>query len=177
MTFLPGETVALVALDPDDVDHVEALRVSRTDPGMRATGWYGGALTAEQVRDRIREARDREREEARCAIEVDGETVGWARVTVRDDRARRADVGYYVLPDHQGGGYATEATGLLTAYAFEELNAHKVEASVQADNPESARVAEANGYRHEATIRDRMFKAGDYVDTEVWGILRGEFEE
>lgn len=84
---------------------------------------------------------------------------------------------YYVLPDHQGRGYATEAAGLVVAYAFDELNAHSVTAEVQADNPASERVLEKLGFREVGRRRDHIYKDGSYRDVTVWDVLREGFRE
>ena len=90
-------------------------------------------------------------------------------------RAHAAYVGYYVLPDYWGNGYASEAAQLLVAYAFDELNAHRVEASAQADNPSSNRVLEKFGFQQEGTRRDSYYKQGEYNDIMLWSLLEDEF--
>lgn len=189
MAFLEGPSVSLVGLDPEDDAHVEAFRRTRTDALMRETGWYGGALTPGDAREQLESYRDRDQEQ-RCAIEVQaGEdapdalvatsgraVAGWARASIRDDRARRGDVGYYVLPEYQRDGYATEATALLCEYAFDEMNAHKLEAWVLAGNDASARVVETLGFNEEATVRDRMYRGGDYRDSVLYDCTSDEFD-
>ena len=91
-------------------------------------------------------------------------------------RAETASLGYYVLPEEQGNGYATEAASLLVAYAFRELNAHEVEAEVQADNPAGERVLEKLGFRREGVRRDHYFKGCDYRDISLWGALGSDFD-
>lgn len=179
MAFLSGETVELVPLDPDDETHVETYRRSRNEPAMRTTGWYGRALTRNQAREKIDELQNADLQSALCAIRASGRTeqpvVGWAGTHLTDVRARTADVGYYVLPEHQGNGYASEAAELLVTFAFGELNAHRVEATVQADNPASERVLEKLGFEQEGTKRDGFYKQGEYKDLTLWSLLHEEF--
>ena len=175
MTFLPGDAVDLVPLDPADDAHVAAYRRSRNEPTMRATGSYGRGLTDDHASDRVQELQSGDEDHALCAIRTEDETVGWGTIHTVDGRSRTTAVAYYVLPEYQGNGYASEAARLLVAYAFDELNARRVEATVQADNPASKRVLEKLGFVHEGTKRDAYYKAGEYKDITLWGLLANEF--
>ena len=175
MAFITGDTVELVPLDPDDETHVETYRRSRNEPAMRATGAYTRGLTHGEAGEDIEEKRARETRDALCAIRVTGDVVGWCVVVVGDERARVAYVGYYVLPEHQNKGYASEATRLPVRHAFREFNAHRVEATVQADNPASERVLEKLGFEQEGTKRDGFYKNGEYKDLTLWSVLEAEF--
>ena len=174
MAFLEGDRVALVPLDPDEDAHVEAYRRSRVDARMRATGASDrGGLTTGRAREEVRE-KGEPSTAAPCAIRAEGEVVGWASTAVRDERARVAMLAYYVLPDWQGRGYASEAARLLADYAFDELNARRLEAHVLAGNPASVRVLEKLGFTEEGRKRDAYYRDGEYRDALVFGLLEGE---
>jgi RimJ/RimL family protein N-acetyltransferase len=186
MASLAGDPVELVALDPENETHVAAYARSRNEPAMRATGYHGdGPLTAERAREWIAERQDADTN-ALCAVRVGrddengsedgGEVVGWAGTHLRDERSRVAGFGYYVLPESQGNGYASEAARPLTAFAFGELNTHSIRTSVQADNPASVRVLERLGFREEGRRRDDFYKDGAYVDVLTYGLLADEFD-
>lgn len=177
MAFLATDLIELVPLDSDDETHVEVYRQSRNEPEMRATGAYGECDTRSQTRERIDEGHSTENPSALCAIRAEETVVGWAVTNLHDARAHAAYVGYYVLPDYWSNGYASEAAQLLVSYAFDELNAHRVEASVQADNPASKRVLEKLGFQQEGTKRDAYYKQGEYKDITLWSLLADEFEE
>lgn len=176
MAFLSGDHVDLKPLDPDDDDHVAAYRESRNHPAMRVTGAYEAGLTTEEARERIRERRSDDRDGALCAIRAEGEPLGWAGVRMTDDRARVAEIAYYVLPAGQGKGYATDAVRTLVRYAFEEQNAHSVVARIRADNEPSRRVVEKVGFTREGTRREGYFRGGDYHDIAIYGLLRSEID-
>lgn len=177
MAFLASDLIELVPLDPDNDVHVQVYRQSRNEPEMRETGAYGRCHTSSQAREGIDERQNSDDPSALCAIRAEETVVGWAVTTLHDPRARVAYVGYYVLPDYWGNGYASEAARLLIVYAFDELNAHRVEASVQADNPASERVLEKLGFRNEGTRRDAYYKRGEYKDISLWSLLDSEFTE
>ena len=177
MAFLATDLIELVPLDPDNKVHVEVYRQSRNEPKMRATGSYGECDTSSHTRERISEGHSTENPSALCAIRAEETVVGWAVTNLHDLRAHAAYVGYYVLPEYWGNGYASEAARLLVTYSFDELNAHRVEASVQADNPASRRVLEKLGFQKEGVKRDAFYKEGEYKDISLWSLLAEEFVE
>jgi [ribosomal protein S5]-alanine N-acetyltransferase len=62
------------------------------------------------------------------------------------------DVGYALIPDARGAGYAREAVAGVLQYARETLNLHKVVAIVAPGNLASIRVMESLGYRADVLV-------------------------
>ena len=68
-------------------------------------------------------------------------------VTMYDFRNEGCELGIKIGPRSlRGRGYATEAVGLLVAYAFEDLNLKVVRGSTLAHNHRMQRVFEKNGF-------------------------------
>jgi RimJ/RimL family protein N-acetyltransferase len=67
---------------------------------------------------------------------------------------------------------ATEALGLLTAWAFADLEAVRLELWIDVVNGASKRVADRCGYMREGTLRSIHFKQGQRRDFEIWSRLR-----
>jgi RimJ/RimL family protein N-acetyltransferase len=82
-----------------------------------------------------------------------------------------------VHPDHQGHGYATEATGLVLRLGFEELGLHRIVGRLDARNVASAGVLERLGMRREAHLRENEFVKGEWVDELVYAMLASEWRE
>lgn len=100
-----------------------------------------------------------------------GDPVGflwWFRI---DDIASRGEIGYWIRPEDQGKGYATEAAKLGLRYAFDERGLHKVMARVFEGNTPSRRVLEKLGFEEEARLRDHYYIDGEYVDTYLFRLL------
>lgn len=78
---------------------------------------------------------------------------------------RRADIGI-IIGDKQcwGKGYASEAICLLSDYAFQKLNLHKVWAGCYIDNIASIKAFEKAGFEREGVQKRHAFYAGKYVD-------------
>jgi RimJ/RimL family protein N-acetyltransferase len=75
-------------------------------------------------------------------------------------------VGYVVAPDSWGRGYATEIAHASIAYAFDELGARRLYASVLSTNRASRRVLEKS-----AMSVEREIDHGDHVEV-IYAIRR-----
>ena len=82
---------------------------------------------------------------------------------------------YWVLPEHQGNGYVTEATELALDYAFGERRLAKVFAHVLVPNEGSWHVLEKLGFQREGRQRKESFVDGERVDTYRYGLLAEEW--
>lgn len=171
MDFLQAGAVSLVPLDSETDSHVDVYLREHSNPEMRATGPYEGPYTRSQAYDRVTEIQDEDTTLV-CAISAEGETVGIVGTYIGDERARVAGLYYLVLPEYQGNGYATEAARLLTEFAFVDLNAQKIAATVIASNAASERVLEKLGFQQEGRRRNQMYK-----DVTEWGLLESEFDD
>jgi RimJ/RimL family protein N-acetyltransferase len=68
-----------------------------------------------------------------------------------------ANLGYWVRSGNTGKGYATAATELLARFAFDQLDARRVEIVAAVGNIPSQRVAERAGAKREGVLRNRLF--------------------
>lgn len=85
------------------------------------------------------------------------------------------EVGYFLLQDKTGQGYATEAARALVEAAFNQLGALRVDLQCAADNRASQRVAERLGFTLEGRQRLRQRKKrGELVDRLWYGLLKDE---
>lgn len=83
---------------------------------------------------------------------------------------RLGDLGLIIgEKDCWGNGYASEAIELITRFAFEQLNLHKVTASCYANNAGSARAFQKVGFIVEAVRPAHFLCDGVYVDAVLLG--------
>jgi RimJ/RimL family protein N-acetyltransferase len=76
-----------------------------------------------------------------------------------------------------GQGIGTEVTEMLTFYAFDRLNLHRVYLGVTEDNVGAVRAYEKAGYVSEGVLRDDIYRNGRYYNTVKMAMLRPEYEE
>ena len=78
-------------------------------------------------------------------------------------------------PAFWGQGYAQDAVMALLGYAFERWDLHQVELWALGDNDRALSVYKRCGFIQEATLRDRSWKDGRWVDRVVMSVNRDEF--
>lgn len=171
--FLRGDSVTLRTIEEEDV---EFLRDAINDPEVRKGLTVARPLNAEQEREYFEE-RVSSDEDVYLAICVDGEITGTIGLSDIDQRAGKCEIGIWLAPEFHGRGYGTEASRLLTQYAFDELRMHRVLARVLATNEASARVWEKLGFEEEGVHRDEVFTGGEYVDMRYFSVLEDEWDD
>ena len=72
-------------------------------------------------------------------------------------------------------GYGTEATQLTVAYGFEKLNLNKIWLGVNQDNKSAVKTYEKAGFIHEGTLRQEIYRNGQYYDAVRMSILRDAY--
>ena len=87
---------------------------------------------------------------------------------------RNGNIGYMIGDKHYwGAGLATETVGLISDYALNRLNLHKVEAGVTFGNKGSIRVLEKNGFKEYGIIPEEHYLEGKYYDVHRFYKLQG----
>ncbi|MFF2450521.1 GNAT family N-acetyltransferase [Neobacillus sp. NPDC058068] len=102
------------------------------------------------------------------------EIIGTAMIFNFDKEANQAEIGYVFHRDHWGKGYGTECVALMSDFAFETLNLHKLHASVVDANRGSARILEKNGYVLEGELRDHYFIDEKYYNALLFGKIQSK---
>lgn len=113
----------------------------------------------------------------------------WLAVTLRSDGRQIGGIGLRLEPQHQhaelgywlgvpywGQGYATEAAREMLRYGFEDLGMHRIFATHFKHNPASGRILKKLGMRYEGCQREHLRKWDQFVDSELYGILRQEWQ-
>jgi [ribosomal protein S5]-alanine N-acetyltransferase len=78
---------------------------------------------------------------------------------------RYGDVGLLIGDKNSWGkGIAAEAISLVTQYAFEELNLHKLTAGMYEQNIGSYKAFIKAGYQEVGRFKQHYFSHGEYVD-------------
>ena len=86
------------------------------------------------------------------------------------------EVGYALGEEFWGRGLATEATGRMLRYGFEEMGLAVVHANFLSRNVASGRVLQKVGMTYEGRLRRRGKQWGKFEDEDHYSILAEEFE-
>jgi len=113
----------------------------------------------------------------------------WLAITLRADARQIGGIGLRLSEQHQHGelgywlgvpywgqGYATEASREMLRYGFEDLKLHRIFASHFKHNPASGRILQKLGMRYEGCQRQHLRKWDQFVDLELYGLLREEWQ-
>lgn len=174
----PLETERLV-LRPYSEGDFDALHELYSDESV--VQWlYEGPATLEATRARLDRCLERreltETTGLSAAVTLPGGAyVGGLVLWYTSFEHRGAEVGYSLLPRHQGSGFAVEATGALLDWAFRAAGVHRVVARLEARNVASARVAERLGMRREATFVENEWVKDEWQSEAVYAILDREW--
>lgn len=116
------------------------------------------------------------REAATFAItrKEDAELVGAVGLGINKSQ-RLAELGYWVGLPYWNQGYCTEAARQVLTFAFEELGLNRVQARHVTSNPASGRVMQKIGMQPEGTLRQSLFRWGQYHDAALYAILREDY--
>jgi RimJ/RimL family protein N-acetyltransferase len=104
----------------------------------------------------------------------DGTLLGDVAVWLDEDELL-ATIGYTLAPEHWGNGYAAEAVGAVVDWLFSTRTVHRVTATIDPRNLQSARVLERNGFRYIGTARSAALVRGEWSDDARFEILADEW--
>jgi len=172
--FLSGDKIYLRPLEYADAPTMVGWM---NDPDVTRTLQIFRPMNEQSERDFIdRVTKDTNQVGFAIVSRRDDQFVGTAGLMSIDWRDRHAAFGISIGDKTKWGlGYGTEATMLLTEFAFETLNLHRVWLHVYDFNAGGLRAYERAGYRREGVLREAAFREGRYHDVIVMAVLRDEW--
>jgi [ribosomal protein S5]-alanine N-acetyltransferase len=81
---------------------------------------------------------------------------------------KKAEIGFWLLPEHWNKGIMTEALPAVIHYGFSTLGLHRIEALVESGNKSSVNVLEKMNFLYEGTMRDCEIKNGKFISLEIY---------
>jgi ribosomal-protein-alanine N-acetyltransferase len=109
----------------------------------------------------------------------DDSFVGFADIEVHNKNAVGGcgEIGYFLLPEFWGKGYATEIAKMLLDICFKNINLHRVSARCNSNNLQSERVMKKIGMIKEGEFRKVRFKNNQWENEYQYSILIEEWEK
>jgi len=89
----------------------------------------------------------------------------------------KCDISYFIHPDYQGEGIATEAAAEVIKFAFNGLGMNRIGGMCMAYNTASARVMEKLMMKYEGLLRSYFIKDGQIINAMCYSILKEEFNQ
>lgn len=81
---------------------------------------------------------------------------------------KRAEIGFWLLPDFWRKGFVTEGVQMICNYAFNVLEIHRIEAQVETENENCKKTMNKLDFIHEGTLRDYEIKEGKYISLDIF---------
>lgn len=81
---------------------------------------------------------------------------------------KKAEIGFWLLPEYWGMGLMQEATELAISYAFDILQIHRIEAIVECENKNSLSLLNKLNFRLEGTLQDYEIKNGAFITVKIY---------
>jgi len=107
----------------------------------------------------------------------DGTRIGMGDIDLdRAEPSYAAEIGYMLLPQYWGQGYATRIAGRLLKIGFSELGLKRMFARCNAHNTRSENVMKKCGMRLEGVGIGARFKNGAWQDELRYAITSGEWQ-
>jgi RimJ/RimL family protein N-acetyltransferase len=98
--------------------------------------------------------------------------MGWVSLRVGDQTRGVAEIGYTVLAQHRGGGYASEAALAVVDAAFRRGKLRRIDACCLPTNEPSRRLLARLGFADPKLQRNGAFVRGRPVDILVYQLTR-----
>jgi ribosomal-protein-alanine N-acetyltransferase len=169
------ETARLRLRPYRDADIAELVPLIGTREVAATTLRIAHPYTEQDGRDFLALAQEPDKIWLVVALRSDGRQIGGIGLRV-DQQHHHAELGYWLGVPYWGQGYATEAAREMLRYGFETLQLHRIFASHFKPNAASGRILVKLGMRHEGCQREHIRKWDQFVDSELYGILRREWQ-
>ena len=172
---IKGELVVLRGIEPQDFEDIREM-TNDAEQEHLIGGWSYPATKKHQEDWYQRILLDRNN--VRFAIEYEGNFAGLVNLSDIDWKNRCAETSIRLTkkaPKRKGIG--TDALKSLVDYAFNELNLHRVYATIIDNNDISKKLHQKCGYVVEGTQKDAIYKNGKYHDRSLMAIVRTKREE
>ncbi len=104
------------------------------------------------------------------------EPIGWISLRVNDRTPRIGEVGYSLVLDARGKGYASEALGAVIDEAFETADLDEIQACIIPENGASRSVLDRTGFREERLLRSGAVIRGRHVDVLLFTLTRASWD-
>ncbi|MCB0582845.1 MAG: GNAT family N-acetyltransferase [Phaeodactylibacter sp.] len=100
-----------------------------------------------------------------------GDFLGAAGFNNWSHEHRKAEIGFWLLPEYWGKGIMSEALPLVCDYGFGKMGLHRIEAFVESENQNSKTAMSKLGFRLEGTMVDCEIKNGRFISLDIYACL------
>lgn len=114
--------------------------------------------------------------ELAIVLKTENKIIGGGGIHVSNRANNEGWIGYCFNENYWGKGYATEMATAIVKFGFEELCLNRIFATTAPGNKGSQNVLSKLAMKHEGTMREHKLVRGKYRDTELFAVLRRDFQ-
>lgn len=159
---------------PVEKEDLEFIHKMRINPDVMDYWFSEPYTTLEKLKKNYEQQQDNEAFR-QFILYHSNERIGYLGLYGINFRHRFAQFAIMIDPDHQGKGYATDATKLMADYCFNQLNLHKLSLQVIKVNEKAIHIYKKVGFRVEGEQKNHYFVNGSYQDAYTMSVLREEY--
>jgi [ribosomal protein S5]-alanine N-acetyltransferase len=118
-------------------------------------------------------------------LEINGTGIWWAICSL-DNRTfygagglnslnkehKKAEIGFWLIPDFWGKGIMKEAMPLICDYGFYKLGLHRIEGIVETENKNCKNAMAKLDFQHEGTMKECEIKNGKFISLDIYAKVK-----
>ena len=108
---------------------------------------------------------------ALCSLD-NKEFYGAAGLNSLSKEHKKAEIGFWLLPDFWKQGIMTEAVPLIYNYGFDQIGLHRIEGFVETENQNCKNAIIKLGFKHEGTMKECEIKNGQFISLDIYAKLK-----
>lgn len=87
---------------------------------------------------------------------------------------KKAEIGFWLLPEFWGHGIMKEAMPLICDFGFNKLGLHRIEGFVESENVNCKNAMAKLDFQHEGTMKDCEIKNGKFISLDIYAKIMNE---
>ncbi len=88
-----------------------------------------------------------------------------------DKEHHKAEIGFWLMPEHWGKGIMKAVMPLICEYGFKHLNLHRIEGFVESNNSNCKNGLAKIDFNYEGTMVDCEVKNGKFIRVDVYSMI------
>ncbi len=103
--------------------------------------------------------------------QIDGRFLGAGGLNNLSKENKKAEIGFWLLPESWGKGIMTETIPLILNYAFKNIGLHRIEGFVETKNTNCKKALAKLKFNLEGTMQDCEIKNGEFISLDIYSKL------
>ncbi|MDO6602543.1 GNAT family N-acetyltransferase [Arenibacter palladensis] len=105
-----------------------------------------------------------------CSKE-DGRFLGAGGLNNISKENKKAEIGFWLMPENWGKGLMTEVMPLILNHAFTSIGLHRIEGFVETKNVNCKKALAKLKFKWEGTMQDCEIKNGEFISLDIYAKL------